>query len=113
MKIWKLLGVAVICVALLALVGCGQAEKEPEPETETEPAVEETVAVDYTPTAEEIGTEVTCGVCGMTMAVTADMPAVKYGDQVFYFCSAEEKASFVAAPDNYLTPAEETETGTE
>lgn len=109
MKIWKILGIAVISVALMALVGCGQAEQEAEPEPEVEPVVEEVVAVDYTPTAEEIGTEITCGVCGMTMAVTAEMPAVKYGDETFYFCTAEEKASFVAEPEKYLTPAEETE----
>jgi len=108
MKIWKLLGVTVVCLALVALVGCGQAEKEPEPETEVEPAVTEMVAVDYAPSAEEIGTEIACAVCGMKMAVTAEMPAVMYDGKPYYFCSAEEKAEFAAAPKDYLIPTDET-----
>lgn len=107
MRIWKLLGIAIVCVALMALVGCGKSEKQEEPSTQVEPAVEEMVAVDYTPTPEEVGTEVNCGVCGMAMAVTADMPAVTYDGTNYFFCTPEEKAAFVADPDKYVKPAEE------
>lgn len=104
MKIWKMMGIIVISLALVSLVGCGKAEQEPEPETEItpEPAVTEEVAVDYVATAEEIGTEITCAACGMAMAVTADMPAVTYAGVNYWFCNADEKAEFVAAPEKFL-----------
>ncbi len=108
MKAWKLLGLAFISLAMLLIVGCGKAEEEPAAEPEPE-AVEVIAAVDYTPTADEVGTEFTCAVCGMAMTVAEETPAVTYEGNTFYFCSADEKASFVANPAKFLTPPDSTE----
>jgi YHS domain-containing protein len=107
MKFWKFLGMAFVCLAMVLFIGCGEAEKESAPETETEPEVVEMMAVDYTPTADDVGTEISCGVCGMKMAVTEDMPAVTYDGVTYYFCSPEEKAKFVAAPMDFIGKMEE------
>ncbi len=105
MKVWKLLGLAVLCLALVSLIGCSKSEKEPSTETQTQPEAMKMVATDYTPTATDVGTEVSCAVDGMKMAVAEDTPAVKYGDKVYYFCNTDERAEFKADPDKYLTPA--------
>lgn len=107
MKIWELMSVAVVCLLLVAFIGCGQKEEGTKTEPEPEPVVVEEVVADHVPTAEEIGTEITCGVCGMTMTVTADMQAVTYENQTYYFCNAEEKAKFAAAPEEFAKKAEE------
>jgi YHS domain-containing protein len=107
MRIWKLLSVAIGCLLLVAFIGCGEKEEGSTPEAEPETVAEEKVVADHVPAGEEIGTEITCGICGMTMAVTAEMPAVTYDGQNYYFCNAEEKAKFAAAPDEFVKPAEE------
>jgi YHS domain-containing protein len=107
MKVWKLLGLAVLCLALVSLIGCSKSEKEPSTETQTEPEAMQMVVTDYTPTAGDIGTEVSCAVDGMKMAVAEDTPAAKYGDKVYYFCNNEEKAEFKADPEKYITPTTE------
>lgn len=107
MKLWKVVWIFAVSIALIMLVGCGKAEEEPAEETETTPAVEEAkVVADYTPTEEDIGLEVACAVCGMEMTVTAEMPAVTYDGETYYFCNAEEKAAFAANPEEYLTTEE-------
>ena len=106
MKLLKLLGLMALALCVVIAAGCGgEAEQEP---VETPPAVEPEapVVADYTPTAEEIGTEVTCAVCGMAMAVTEEMPAVSYGEKTYYFCNADEKAQFVANPDEFIAKLE-------
>jgi YHS domain-containing protein len=107
MKIWKLVGVMFVCLMLVSLIGCGKAEEEPVTEAEPEPVVEAIAAVDHTPTAEEIGTEITCPACGMVMTVAAEMPAAMYDGKAYFFCGAEEKAQFMADPEKMLNPPEE------
>jgi hypothetical protein len=87
MRIWKLMGIAAACLTLVAFMGCGEAEEESAPETQAEPEVVEMAVVDYAPTAEDVGTEITCGICGMTMAVTEEMPALTYDGKNYFFCS--------------------------
>jgi YHS domain-containing protein len=108
-KFFNSLLLLVLACFLLIIVGCGQKQEEPaeQPET-TEPVVEEVkaVAADYVPSAEQIGTETTCGACGMTMQVTAETPALVYQDEIYYFCTAEEKAEFAAAPEKFMMEME-------
>jgi YHS domain-containing protein len=106
MKYLKLLGLMMLAICMIMAIGCGgEAEQEP---VETPPAAEPEapVVADYTPTAEDIGTEVTCPVCGMTMAVTEDMPAVTFAGTTYYLCNAEEKDQFVANPDEFIAQLE-------
>jgi len=106
MKVWRLAGLLVLGLALVWFLGCGEAEKETETETEPEMTETEIMVTDYTPTEEELGTEVTCAICGMKMELTAEMPVVMYDGQKYYFCNAEEKAEFVAAPEKFVGEAE-------
>ncbi len=112
MKTWKLLGLAIIGLALVLLIGCGKAEEEPAAEPEPE-AAEVVAAVDYTPTVEEIGTEFTCVMCGMTKTVAEETPSVTYEGNTNYLCSDYEKVSFVADPAKALTAPDSTEPAVE
>lgn len=109
MKTWKLIVLAVLSVALILFIGCGKAEEKPAAEPEPAP-VEAIAAVDHTPTAEEIGTETTCIVCGMAVTVAEATPAAMYDGKAYFFCSAEEKAAFVADPVAHLTMPDSTAT---
>lgn len=104
MAFLRILGIALVIAALM-LSGCGKAEKESTPETAGQPA--DKAVVDYTPTQNDIGQEAVCSVCGMTIAVNAETPAVMYDGKPYYFCSAGEKTKFAANPKTYLEkPAE-------
>ncbi|MCP4566467.1 MAG: hypothetical protein GY841_02670 [FCB group bacterium] len=112
MKTWKLLGLGVLALALVLFIGCGKAEEKPAADPTPEP-VEVAAAVDHTPTAEEIGTEITCAACGMAMTVTETMPAAMYEGQTYFFCNAEEKAAFIADPAKLLTTPDSVKTEVE
>lgn len=107
MKVWKLLGIIAISLVLVSLVGCGKAEEESTAKTEAEPVVAKVTVVDYTPAAEDIGTEISCGICGMKMTVTETMPAVTVDGNKYFFCTAEEKAEFAAAPESFMKSMDE------
>lgn len=102
MKKFNLLMVLFLTSLLIIASGCGT--KEEEPAETPEPATEEPVAVaaDYTPSAEQIGMEAVDPVCGMKVTVAEDTPALVYQDEVYFFCSAEDKASFAADPESYM-----------
>jgi YHS domain-containing protein len=106
MKAWKVLAVFIFTVALVMLIGCGKAEEQPAQEAEPESIPVEKTVADYVPTGEDIGTEAACAVCGAALKVSETTPAVVYDNEVYYFCTAEEKAAFTAAPQNYVTGAE-------
>lgn len=108
MKFWRILLIGAISLSLIAFIGCGKAEEQPESETETTTPEAEEVIADYTPTADEIGTEAVCQVCKMTVTVAAETPAVMYDGQPYYFCTADEKTAFAADPEKYLAVPEET-----
>ena len=101
-----LFALAAICL-LVVISGCGSKEEAPVEKPET--VVEEVVATttDYAPTAEQIGTEIVCPVCGMKMKVAEDTPALVFDEEVYYFCSAEEKEQFAAAPEGFMKKMEE------
>jgi P-type Cu+ transporter len=104
MAFLRILGITLV-IAALALSGCGKAEKESTPQTAGQPA--DKAVADYTPTQSDIGQEVVCSVCGMTIAVKGDTPAVMYDGKPYYFCDAGEKTKFAADPKKYLNkPAE-------
>lgn len=116
MKTWKLIGLGVLTLAMISFIGCGEAEEKPAAEPTPEP-VEVAAAVDHTPTAEEIGTEIACAACGMAMTVTETMLAAMYEGQTYFFCNADEKTAFIAdpaklltAPDSAMTEMEEDST---
>lgn len=111
MKMWKVLVIGMLALALMALVGCGKSsEKEPatqqQEEVATKPAVE-----NHTPSGDEIGTEATCPVCGMTVTVEATTPSVTYDGKTYYFCSENDKEAFAENPEMFTKKAEDT-TGT-
>jgi len=107
MRVWKLIGIIAVSLAMISLIGCGKAEEESATETEVEAVATETVVVDYIASAEDIGTEITCGICGMKMAVTEDMPAVTVDGENYFFCTADEKAEFAAAPEKFIKAVDE------
>jgi len=109
MKIWKLLLISAMVMILMALLGCGKAEDKPAQKTQEETTAVQAGVTDHTPTADEIGKEFVCGVCGMTMTIAAETPGVNYDGKTYYFCTADEKKSFAADPKAYLTPSEQTE----
>jgi YHS domain-containing protein len=49
----------------------------------------------------KIGDQVACAVDGMKMALTADMPSTEYRGTVYYFCSEDEKRTFLKDPERY------------
>jgi YHS domain-containing protein len=106
MKFINPLLIMVLACFLVIASGCGQQKEEPA--EMAEPMTEEVKAeaADYVPSAEQIGTEAICAVCGMKMKITAETPAVVYQDEVYYFCSPEEKAEFAAAPEKYMMGTE-------
>lgn len=100
----------IISGVLLLSVGCA-GQKEEAPETTTEAVTEEmapTVEA-YTITEEDLGTEVTCAVCGMTMTVTETTPALVFDDAVYYFCTADEMEKFKADPASFINMEETAE----
>jgi len=111
MNLWKLCVIGLMTLSMLALIGCGKAEEQPAEEPEQEAEVTETavMVVDHTPAGEELGTETTCVVCGMTMTVEEGTPAAEYDGAVYYFCNAAEKDAFAANPEEYLAEPEEGE----
>lgn len=52
-----------------------------------------------------IGEEFTCPIDGRRTQVTEDTPSTEYRGKTYYFCSEEEKAAFLRAPDRYSTAA--------
>ncbi len=106
MKLWKVIMIGLISVSLITLIGCGKTEEQPAEEPEEE-VVAEAAVVDHTPAGEELGMEATCAVCGMVLTVEEGTPAVEYEGATYYFCTAEEKATFAANPDMYLAEPEE------
>ena len=107
MKTWKVLAVFIFTVALVMLIGCGKAEEQPAQKAEPEPVPVEKTVADYAPTGEDVGTEAACAVCGATLKVSETTPAVVYDNEVYYFCTAEEKAAFAANPQKYVAGAED------
>jgi YHS domain-containing protein len=113
MKMWKLLVIAMAALMLLLLVGCGKSkQQEPATQQQEEAATKPTVA-DHTPTADEIGTETTCPVCGMSVTVAEGTPAVTYEGKNYYFCSASDKDTFAANPEMFTEKAADTTGATE
>lgn len=106
MRILKLLGFMALTLLIVFAMGCGGEEEKESTQTQPETETVTLVVTDYTPTAEEVGTEVTCAVCGMTMLVTETMPAVTYDGKTYYFCNADEKAEFVAKPVDFIAKME-------
>ena len=113
MKAWKVLAVFIFAVALVTLIGCGKAEEKPAQKTEPEPVPVEKTVADYAPTGEDVGTEAACAVCGATLKVSETTPAVVYDNEVYYFCTAEEKAAFAASPESYVIEVEDIDTEAE
>lgn len=109
MKMWKLLVIAMAALVLLLLVGCGKSKEEQQPATQQQEEVttKPTVA-DHTPTGDEIGTETTCPVCGMSVTVAEGTPAVTYEGKNYYFCSASDKETFAANPEMFMEKAADT-----
>ncbi len=109
MKVWKMVLIIALAAIFMGMIGCGQQKEEPaqEPEPEQEPVKMEMAVVDHTPAGEEIGTEATCPVCGMAVQVAESTLAVVYDNEIYYFCTAEDKAKFSADPQKYLESAEE------
>ena len=107
MKYLKILVTVLLSLTLLFAMGCSKADKT---ETaKTEPVVEEVVlaAAEHVPTAEEIGTESVCSMCGMAVTVTETTPSAEYDEKSYFFCSADEKEKFMADPVKALeTPSE-------
>jgi YHS domain-containing protein len=113
MKVWRLLAIAVLAVALLALIGCGKKEQEPATQQQEETSTTQAAVVDHTPTGDEIGTEATCAVCGMTVTVEATTPSVTYEGKNYYFWSQGDKEAFVANPQMFTEKAADTTGQTE
>lgn len=114
MKLLKLVFIGLVALSLLSLVGCGKSEEQPAEEPEQEAEMTETaepavMVMDHTPAGEEIGMEASDPVCGMAVTVEETTPAVEYDGQVYYFCTAADKDTFAANPEEYLTPSEEGE----
>ncbi len=109
MKLWKVLVIGMLALALLALIGCGKSE-EKEPATQQQEEVATTPAVtDHTPAGDEIGTEATCPVCGMKVTVEATTPSAEYDGKTYYFCSPGDKETFAANPEMFTKmPADTT-----
>ena len=107
MKYFKLVLVIALSCLVIFLAGCGSKEEQPVEKPEATPAETVAEAVDYTPTAEQLGTEFVCPVCGMKMKVAEDTPALVYEDEVYYFCNADEKAQFAANPVEFITKMKE------
>lgn len=106
MKLFQMLVVLVAIVGLIGLTGCGEKDQ---PAKKEEPATTEAqivVAVAYTPTEADFGTEIKCGACGMAMTVEEGMSAATYKDQNYYFCNADEQAAFIAHADIMLNQSQ-------
>ncbi len=108
MKLWKLLVIGLLALALMALIGCGKSEeKQPatqqQEEVATKPAVTE-----HTPSGDEIGTEATCPVCGMTVKVEPTTPSAEYDGKTYYFCSQHDEEAFAANPEMFTKAPEDT-----
>jgi YHS domain-containing protein len=109
MKLWKVLVIGMLALALLALVGCGKSEeKQPATQQQEEVATKPAVA-DHTPAGDEIGTETTCPVCGMSVTVDETTPSATYDGNTYYFCSPGDKETFAANPEMFTKkPADTT-----
>lgn len=49
-----------------------------------------------------IGDEVTCAIDGMKMRLAADTPAAEYRGKTYYFCSEDEKRTFLRDPEHNI-----------
>ncbi len=108
MKLWKVLVIGMLALALLALVGCGKSkDKEPATQQQEEVATKPAV-VDHTPTGAEIGTEAACPVCGMSVTVEDTTPSATYDGKTYYFCSQTDKETFAANPEMFTKKPEDT-----
>ena len=48
-----------------------------------------------------IGDQVACAVDGMKMPLAADTPSAEYRGKAYYFCSEDEKQTFLKDPEHY------------
>jgi len=48
-----------------------------------------------------VGDQIECVMDGMKMVLTPDTPSIQYKGNVYYFCSADEIATFLADPEKY------------
>ena len=50
----------------------------------------------------KVGEEFTCPIDGMRMTVTENTPATEYRGKIYYFCSEEDKQTFLQDPERYV-----------
>jgi len=89
----KFFGTALAMAALLA-IGSGTVRGD-----------DQHSAPEGKPAKAAVGEQVTCALDGMKMSLAAGTPSAEYGGKVLYFCSDEEKATFLRGnPEHNMNP---------
>jgi len=88
MRVLSFLLVLFLAVALVA--ACAKKQEEAAKPEEAAPTTEQVAQLNK------------CAVCGMEIPAEADTITVEYQGKVYHFCSAEDKAKFLANPEQYV-----------
>ena len=105
MRIWKIVAIAALMIAVIVIVGCGKAEQKGQDKAQEQTSTMAMQATDHTPAGEEIGTTATCPIDGMEITVADTTPSAMYDGKTYYFCNAQQKADFMADPAKILANA--------
>ena len=88
----KFFGTALAMAALLAISSGGSVRGD-----------DQHSAPEGKPGKATVGEQVACALDGMKMSLAADTPSAEYRGKVLYFCSDEEKATFLRGnPEHHM-----------
>mgnify|MGYP001478772432 CR=1 FL=1 len=87
----KFFGTALAMAALLAIGSGGSVRGD-----------DQHSAVEGKPGKAAVGEQVVCAHDGMKMSLAAGTPSAEYRGKVLYFCSDEEKATFLRDPEHHM-----------